>query len=280
VGHNAMSANLTGSGNSALGVGALRDNTVGVENSALGLGALRGNTTGESNSAIGSGAMQHNQDGSDNVALGHHALEANSSGSFNVALGDRAGAQLTNGDNNIDIAHQGNPGEEGTIRIGSQGTQVAAFLAGVAGTNIGANPAVVVNGEGQLGVEASSRRFKTDIQPIGARAERLMRLRPVSFRYKRATVAGADRAQYGLLAEQVARVYPSLVVRGRDGRPYTVLYQELPTLLLAQVQRQQLRIGSQQRRLGAQRRAIARQGRHMQRLQAQMARLARQVRSR
>ena len=73
-------------------------------------------------------------------------------------------------------------------------------------------------------------------------SRRLMALRPVTFRYKKPQADGSQPIQYGLIAEDVARVYPNLVVRGPDGRPYTVAYQELPALLLAEVQRQHRQI--------------------------------------
>lgn len=119
----------------------------------------------------------------------------------------------------------------------------------MSGTNLGAQPQVVVNGEGRLGVNASSRRFKTDIRPIGSTLDRLMELRPISFRYRQGDVRGPNPLQYGLLAEQVAKVYPNLVARGGQGKPYTVLYQELPALLLGQVQRQQRQITHLRERL-------------------------------
>lgn len=79
-------------------------------------------------------------------------------------------------------------------------------------------------------------------------------------------MTGPRPIQYGLLAEQVAKVYPNLVARGGDGRPYTVLYQELPTLLSGQVQRQQRKI-----------RSLRAQNRHQQ---AQIDWLMRQIRGR
>jgi hypothetical protein len=115
---------------------------------------------------------------------------------------------------------------------------------------------VVVNTTtGQLGINTSSRRFKRSIHAIGARRLRgVMALRPVSFLYRHGAVNGPNRRQFGLIAEDVAKVYPNLVAYGRDGRPLTVLYQELPALLLAKVQSQQHHID----RLEAQVRKLAR----------------------
>ena len=266
VGQFAMIVNNSGNLNTAVGRLSLAENTSGNENAAFGNYALIGNTSGNENSAFGAFALTHAMGssnlavgvralagvgppgpqppppvtGNNNVAVGNNALNSVSTGNSNVALGNSAGQNITTGSRNIDIsasAPPGSAGESDTIRIGQQGVQTSAFLGGVSGTNIGPNPSVVVNAIGQLGVEASSRRFKTDIQPIGALG-RLMALHPVSFRYKRSDVQGPAPTEYGLLAEQVAKVYPNLVARGSDGRPYTVLYQELPALLLAQVQKE------------------------------------------
>lgn len=237
----------TGSENSAHGYAAMASVTSGNDNSAFGAYSLGANTAGNANTALGLQALWKKAAGSGNTAVGSYALQQLTSGNNNVALA--GGLSLGSGDNNVYIAGQppGSPGsasESSTIRIG--GPQTRAFLAGVSGTNLGAQPAVVVNAEGQLGVNTSSRRFKTDIHPIGSALDRLMALRPISFRYRRGDVQGANPIQYGLLAEQVSQVYPNLVARGRDGRPFTVLYQELPALLLAQVQRQQRQIAHQQ----------------------------------
>ena len=87
-----------------------------------------------------------------NVAMGVNALHQNSTGSSNLALGTGAGYSLTTGSNNIDIANTGVAGDAGTIRIGTQGTHTAAFLAGVSGVTIpGPTKTVVVNAGGQLG---------------------------------------------------------------------------------------------------------------------------------
>jgi hypothetical protein len=76
-----------------------------------------------------------------------------------------------------------------------------------------------------------------------------MKLRPVSFRYKPGEVEGPNPLEYGLIAEQVARIYPNLVARDREGKPYTVLYQELPVLLLAELQRERRQIARQRRQI-------------------------------
>jgi hypothetical protein len=51
---------------------------------------------------------------------------------------------------------------------------------------------------------------------MGDASSGLLRLRPVAFRYKKAYADGSKPLDYGLIAEEVAEVYPDLVVRGAD----------------------------------------------------------------
>ena len=66
----------------------------------------------------------------------------------------------------------------------------------------------------------------------------LMRLRPVTFRYKKEYDSGEGRLQYGLIAEEVVEVYPELVVYDDTGKVKTVEYQKLPAMLLNELQKQ------------------------------------------
>ena len=68
-------------------------------------------------------------------------------------------------------------------------------------------------------------------------SERLQQLRPVKFHYKQADAKGEHPIQYGLIAEEVAEVFPELVVRDEQGQPETVAYHLLPALLLNEVQK-------------------------------------------
>ena len=122
-----------------------------------------------------------------------------------------------------------------TIRLGTQGTQKATYIAGISGTAMnGAD--VVVSSSGQLGVLTSSARFKRDIQPLDERSRGLWQLRPVTFRYKQDP---QGERQYGLIAEEVAKVYPELVVRGDKGEIESVQYRELIPLMLNEMQHEQ-----------------------------------------
>jgi hypothetical protein len=114
----------------------------------------------------------------------------------------------------------------------------------VRGITTGNNDAVpvLIDSGGQLGTVSSSRRFKEDIQDMGDASRGLMRLRPVTFRYRQAFADGSKPIQYGLIAEEVADVYPDLVAHSADGQIETVKYQLLDVMLLNEVQRQQAEI--------------------------------------
>jgi hypothetical protein len=88
-----------------------------------------------------------------------------------------------------------------------------------------------------LGTVSSSRLFKEDIQDMGHASSGLMRLRPVTFRYQKPFADGSKPMQYGLIAEEVAEVYPDLVAHSADGQIETVKYQVLDSMLLNEVQR-------------------------------------------
>ncbi len=240
VGELAMRHNTEGSFNSAIGYAALYFNTTGHENTASGDLTLVNNTTGFYNTASGYLALTTVTTGNRNTADGALAL-ANATGSRNVALGFNAGNAVTTGVDNIMIGagQKGKANDSGVIRIGSNNFQTKALIAGIRGVTTGLANAVpvVIDGNGQLGTISSSRRFKEDIQPMGDVSERLFALRPVTFRYQQPYEDGATPVQFGLVAEEVAEVFPELVVVGEDGEPETVGYHLLATLLLNEFQK-------------------------------------------
>jgi hypothetical protein len=145
-------------------------------------------------------------------------------------------------------------GESGIIRIGTVGTQTAAFVAGVHGVTTGGTAIpVMVDADGQLGTISSSARFKDEIQDMGEATEGLLRLRPVTFRYK---AQQEGRAQFGLIAEEVEKVMPELVVCSSSGEAETVLYHEMPAMLLNELQKQQREIQELKSELSALRAVI------------------------
>jgi hypothetical protein len=230
VGALALWSNTTGDLNTAIGDNALLSNTVGFQNTAVGGWVLVNNDTGNANVAIGSLAAYSNFTGGGNTAVGEQALFDNQSGNYNIALGYAAGTRTT-GSNNIVIGDIGVEGESNTIRIGGggfTGPQTAAFIAGISGTAV-VGDAVVVDGNGQLGTVASSARFKKNIKPMDKTSEAILALKPVSFQY-RSDSKGTP--QFGLIAEEVAKVNPDLVVRNRNDEIYSVRYDQVNAMLL------------------------------------------------
>jgi Chaperone of endosialidase len=230
-GFDALLNNTTGSDNTAIGAGALQLNTTGIDNTATGVDALEFNTTGHKNTANGVGALQENTTGHDNLAEGYAALDNNTTGSSNIAVGNQAGANLTTGSNNIDIAAPGVAGDANTIRIGKSGTQTKTFIAGIHGATVANGVGVIVGTTGQLGTVVSSARFKEVIKPMDKASEAILALKPVSFRYKK-EVDPQRVAQFGLVAEDVEKINPDLVIRDAQGRPQTVRYEQVNAMLL------------------------------------------------
>src|ERR1700676_2577960 len=168
--------------------------------------------------------------GFENTANGVEALLNNTTGIGNIALGVSAGSNLTTGSNNIDIGNQGVAAEANTIRIGTAGNQTATFIAGIYGVNEGGTPAAVyINSNGQLGTMSSSRRFKKEIKAMDQPSQAILALKPVTFQYKSDTKA---TPQFGLIAEEVAKVDPDLVVRDAEGEIYSVRYEAVNAMLL------------------------------------------------
>ncbi len=258
TGSGALRNNTNGHGNTAHGDYALFFNTSGLYGTAVGHWALRGNTTAIGNTAVGESAMVANTTGETNTAVGWGALRNNTTGFGNVALGAGAGAN-TVGSNNIVIGNAG-VAESNRIRIGTPGSHTATFIAGIRSITTGQANAVpvLIDSNGQLGTINSSRRFKEDIRELGETSQRLFELRPVAFRYRRAVQAGERPVEYGLIAEEVAEVFPELVVRDELGRPETVRYHALVPLLLNELQRQQREIEAQESRHEEQRRVLER----------------------
>jgi len=259
VGSEALSSNTTGNSNTALGGGALVLNTSGRSNTALGEGALVLNTSGSYNTAIGETALYSNT-GSANTAVGHAAL-VNSTGSNNTAVGDQAlfnlgsairnigiganaGYDHTTGDDNIYIANLGLASESNTIRIGE--IQDRAYIKGIRGVTTGLTAIpVLVDANGQLGTASSSARAKEQIRDMGEASSALWKLRPVTFRYKGQS-QGSNPLHFGLIAEEVDEVLPELVVHRPTGEAETVLYHEMPAMLLNELQKQEKKIAEQQ----------------------------------
>lgn len=245
IGLRALAVNLSGSDNTVIGNYSMEDNITGNRNVAVGYG-LANNISGSGNIAIGSAAMFYNTAGNENIALGYNALTYNTSGNFNIAIGFASGLGVTSGQRNIYLGEYvtaASPDESNTMRIGT-GTLpgralTRSFIGGIRGATTGSDDAVpvVIDSAGQLGTLSSSRTKKDHIADLGAVSRRIFDLRPVQFTYRQPFADGTTPVQYGLIAEEVATVLPSLVAHGLDGSTETVKYHVLPILMLAEMQR-------------------------------------------
>lgn len=274
TGYRALLSMISGSNNTATGSQAMRYNS-GSFNTAIGMEALRGginpnNNQGNFNTATGYWALYSNAGGGANTADGFNALVTNiwgwnntasgcyallnTTGSFNIGLGQHAGSKLTTGSWNIDIGNQGVVGEAQTIRIGDN-NQKRTFIAGIYQTPVTNAPQpVFIDSNGQLGAPTSSQRFKKDIKPMEDSSDALLALKPVTFRYKN---DGTDTPQFGLIAEQVEKVAPDLVVRDADGKVFSVRYDAVNAMLLNEFLKEHGKVEALQATALEQREAIA-----------------------
>ena len=259
----AGNSNTTGDFNTFSGYLAGGGNTTGDYNTFSGYQTGSANFTGSGNTFFGSFAGYDNFGGDGNTFMGTFAGHANISGNFNIFLGSGTGTSNTTGNNNIYIGTVGpsNGTENSTIRLGGDpgntyGPQTAAYIAGIYGSTSPSGILVYINSNGQLGTQTSSLRFKEQVRDMGDSTSALMNLRPVTFFYKPEYDMGERTLQYGLIAEEVAKVYPELVAYDNEGQPYSVRYQYIATMLLNEVQKQYRRAETQAEVIKAQKEKI------------------------
>jgi len=226
VGDRTLFNNTTGDQNTAVGTSAfgggpaLFNNTTGRFNTAVGGAALSNNTDGNDNTAVGAGALNSNVHGSENAAVGLNAL-VNTTGSNNVALGSNAGNQAV-GSDNVYIGYN---------MQGSAGESNACYIKSIFGQTNNGGVAVFIDANNKLGTLTSSKRFKEEIRPMDKASDALFELKPVSFHYKK-EIDPSGTPQLGLVAEDVEKVNPALVVRDKQGKPYSVRYDQVNAMLL------------------------------------------------
>ena len=284
VGFTALFSNFTGFDNTAIGSGALFRNSTGQSNTATGQGALSrtgagsGNTVNganalsggfspnvsfddNNNTAVGANALIGQFSALDNnTAIGAYTLPLLNGGQNNIAIGFQAGANLSGGagpaNNNIEIGNPGVAVESNTIRIGD--VQTTAFVAGIYGTTTGSTTTlpVIVDSNGQLGTAPSSQRFKKDIKPMEDASQSILALKPVSFHYKSDTT---NAPQFGLVAEQVAKVNDALIVRDKNGKPYTVRYDAVNAMLLNEFLKEHRKLEQQETSIAQLKSTVAKQ---------------------
>ncbi len=245
IGDRALFSNTTGDFNTAVGYQALNRNIDGNANTANGLSALLNNTTGNGNTSHGYRALVENTTGSGNTAVGASALTANTTGSSNIALGSTAGINVVSASNVICIGAQ----------VSGANVSNSCYIGQIFGVTSSGGTAVFINGSGKLGTTTSSRRFKEEIKPMERASEALFALKPVTFRYKK-DLDSARTPQFGLVAEDVEKVDPDLVVRDKEGKPYSVRYEQVNAMLLNEFLKEHRRNEEQQATIARQQKQI------------------------
>ena len=217
----ALLNNTTGTSNTAMGEAALFGNTTGASNTAVGAGVLLTNTTGNANTALGLDALSSNTTANNNTAIGEDALNSNTTGSGNTVAGFNSGFAVTTANNVI------------CIGAGVAGANVndSCYIGSIFGQTSSGGTAVFIDSNNKLGTSTSSKRFKEEIKPMNNASEALFSLKPVSFRYKQ-DIDPDRKGQLGLIAEDVEKVNPDLVVRDKEGKPYSVRYDQVNAMLL------------------------------------------------
>jgi len=280
-GVNALYGNTTGSNNTATGARALFDSfggsrntavgalalyqSAGNDNTAIGFGAAASNDSnidpnhpnpGFFNTAVGSNALARQEGGDYNTAIGASALEGGATiiggGSYNTAVGFQA---LVNGNfsgSNVALGAFTGTNVYSADHVVCVGANVAGadvpnttWIGNIYGvtTQSGVTTPVVVSNTGQLGTVASSERFKKDIATMDKASDAILSLRPVTFHYK---IDSKDTPQFGLIAEEVARVNPALVLPDEEGKPYTVRYEAVNAMLLNEFLKEHRKVEQQQ----------------------------------
>jgi trimeric autotransporter adhesin len=251
VGNAALVLNTDGDDNTAIGVAALSSNTTGIVNTATGYQALASNTDGTSNTATGVEALRQTTTGGGNTATGFQALRDNDTGDYNTSNGLFALGNLTSGSDNTALGRSAGfsvTTADNVICIGSNvtGANVSnSCYIGQIWQQPGGSQAVYVNADGKLGALVSSRRFKDEIKPMEHASEVIYQLNPVSFRYK-PEIEPSRAAGFGLIAEEVENVQPDLVLRDKQGKPYTVRYDQVNAMLLNEFLKEHRRNEEQQ----------------------------------
>ncbi len=258
TGFQSLYSNQNGNRNIAIGWQTLYSNKTGSFNTAIGTTALSQNSSGNQNTATGVNALYYNN-GSNNTATGLAALQNNTTGSNNVALGYQAGLNFKTGNNNIVIGAGvlGAATDASITRIGKT-TQAAAYIGGIYSKGVASATGVPVkiDSTGKLGTVLSSARYKDHIKPMEKASEAILQFEPVTFHYKK-ELDPDGVAQFGLIAEQVEKVNPDLVVRDEEGKVSTVRYEAVNAMLLNEFLKQHRKVMEQQEAIAALKQKLA-----------------------
>ena len=289
VGQQALQRNTIASGNTAVGYQALRNNTTGIQDTDVGISTAVGfqslaNASGPdagANDGFGYQTLFNLTSGGSDVAIGVNALHDLTSGDANTAVGAGAGANLGSGDFNVFVgqgAGSNVTSASNVICIGAAGNNVSSscFIDHIFNGTSSGGVGVFVNSNGRLGTSTSSRRFKEDVKPMGRASETILALKPVTFHYIREL--DAERVpQFGLVAEDVEKVNPDLIVRDKDGKPYSVRYEQVNAMLLNEFLKEHKEVQELEATVTRQQRSLARQEAQLEALGSRVQKVSAQI---
>ncbi len=160
-----------------------------------------------------------------------------SNGQLGVMPTNVLDAELVDERFNICIGMPAAQEESNVIRLGTSLTQTSCFIAGIYNTSMANGNTVIVNSDGQLGVLKSSERYKHEITDLENVSALVHKLRPVSFKFNW-NIDPQQILQYGLIAEEVAKIDPNLVIYDDSHQPLAIKYHVLAALLIKALQEQ------------------------------------------
>jgi hypothetical protein len=161
-----------------------------------------------------------------------------------VAVGLFAGSNVTTANNVISI---------GTSVAGAN-VDNSCYIGNIY-NKPGGSQAVYVNSNGKLGAQVSSRRFKEEIKSVNQASEAIYGLRPVSYRYK-PEIEPTRPLSFGLIAEEVEKISPDLVLYDEDGKPLSVRYDQVNAMLLNEFQKEHQTVHELKRTVAQQKQQI------------------------
>jgi len=261
-GQNALFSLTTGTFNTAVGFVSGHAFTTGNFNTAVGAAALL-LTHADENTATGAGALLNSSGGFGNTANGAFALFDDTEGDFNTAIGDGALFNNTTGNNNTALGFNAGSGVTTANNVICIGVDVAGFnlsdscfIGNIRNAAVAPDATqVLIDSTGKLGTTSgSSRRFKNDIKPMNDASGAILDLRPVTFHYKS---DNTNAPQFGLIAEEVAKVNPDLVVRDKNGELLTVRYDAVNAMLLNEFLKEHLKVEKLEGTVAQQQKGIA-----------------------
>ena len=208
----------------------------------------------------------HNDTGDYNTAIGLFALGSVTTGTNNTGLGRSAGTSVTTADHVICIGDN----------VSGANVSNSCYIGEIFGVTSSGGTGVFINSSGKLGTTTSSRRFKEEIKPMDKSSEAVLALKPVTFRYKK-EVDSDGIPQFGLVAEDVEKVNPDLVVRDKEGKPYTVRYDQVNAMLLNEFLKEHRKNEQQESKIEEQEAKIARQEKQIEALTAGLQKVSAQL---